>query len=419
MRLECETQIGYRQLEYQRSGARSKRKAAFTILTLCRKPGEAKQQKPTIYLLLCTAGNPAGMKYKIHDNVERLFTKFITQGKATIQLREPPHNLIISKADISELRRFLNLINLAHHGKHLEQSAFSGPPSKVTPTKEILVVRHRKDYPSGGFPKTLKRLTIEGCQLTWLGRDIFALNNLCSLKLVANSLKTLTPQLSSLPLRELVVSQNNIERLPPELFEGQLVKSLQYLDISNNKLTVLPDTVCCARKLLTLVARSNHLQKLPHGLGFMPCLSDLDVTSNALNLLPASLLMGTLSSISICDNPMNGALGEPLVSSDANTNQGPLQLLQLAAQAAAASGYGRKVKLTAQDVPRCLLELLCTATPCYSCKKIVIPAAALSVILSVDLSRMVSSCGTFVRGSASDIMVPVQANICSTRCLPR
>ncbi|KAL3195383.1 hypothetical protein MRX96_015852 [Rhipicephalus microplus] len=151
----------------------------------------------------------------------------------------------------------------------------------------------------------------------------------------------------------------------------------------------------------------------------MPCLSDLDVTSNALNLLPASLLMGTLSSISICDNPMNGALGEPLVSSDANTNQGPLQLLQLAAQAAAASGYGRKVKLTAQDVPRCLLELLCTATPCYNCKKIVIPAAALSVILSVDLSRMVSSCGTFVRGSASDIMVPVQANICSTRCLPQ
>ncbi|XP_049274372.1 leucine-rich repeat protein 1-like isoform X2 [Rhipicephalus sanguineus] len=345
MRLECETEIGYRLLEYQRSGATSKKKAAFTILTLCRKPGEAKQQKPTTYLLLCTSKNPAGTKYKIHDNVERLFTKFITQGKATIQLREPKHNLIISKADISELRRFLNLINLAHHGKDLDQSAFSGPPSKVTPTKETLVVRHRKDYPSGGFPKTLKKLTIE--------------------------------------------------------------------------LTVLPDTMCCARKLTTLVVRSNRLQKLPHGLGFMPCLSVLDVTSNALNLLPASLLMGTLSSISICDNPMDGAMGGPLVSTDANTHQRPLWLLQLAAQAAAASGYGRKVKLTAEDVPRCLLELLCTATPCYSCKKFVIPAAALSVILRMDLSQMVSSCGTYARGSAADVMVPVQANICSYMCLPQ
>ncbi|XP_037527010.1 leucine-rich repeat protein 1-like isoform X1 [Rhipicephalus sanguineus] len=419
MRLECETEIGYRLLEYQRSGATSKKKAAFTILTLCRKPGEAKQQKPTTYLLLCTSKNPAGTKYKIHDNVERLFTKFITQGKATIQLREPKHNLIISKADISELRRFLNLINLAHHGKDLDQSAFSGPPSKVTPTKETLVVRHRKDYPSGGFPKTLKKLTIEGCHLTRLGHDMLALGNLCSLKLAGNSLKTLTPQLSSLPLRELVVSQNNIERLPPELFEGQLLNSLQYLDISNNKLTVLPDTMCCARKLTTLVVRSNRLQKLPHGLGFMPCLSVLDVTSNALNLLPASLLMGTLSSISICDNPMDGAMGGPLVSTDANTHQRPLWLLQLAAQAAAASGYGRKVKLTAEDVPRCLLELLCTATPCYSCKKFVIPAAALSVILRMDLSQMVSSCGTYARGSAADVMVPVQANICSYMCLPQ
>lgn len=412
MRLECETEICYRLLEYQRSGARSKKKAAFTIITLCRQTGETKQQKPSIYLLLCTAKNPAGTKYKIYGNVERLFTKCVTQGKATIQLREPKHNLIISKADVSELRRFLELINLAHHGKDLDQSAFSGPPSKVTPTKETLVVRHRRNYPSGGFPKTLKTLTVEGCPLARLGHDILALGNLCSLTLVGNGLKTLPLQMSNLPLQKLVVSQNNIERLPPELFEGQLLNSLQYLDISENKLTVLPDTVCCARKLMTLVVKSNRLQKLPHGLGFMSCLSILDVTSNALRLLPSSLLMGTLNFISICGNPLDGAMPP-----EAATNQGPLRLLQLAAQATAACGYGRKVELTAEDVPRSLLELLCTATPCYSCKQFVIPAAAHSVILKVDLSRMVLPCGAFVRRTTTDIVVPVQAIVCSTRCL--
>ncbi|KAH6948699.1 hypothetical protein HPB50_025889 [Hyalomma asiaticum] len=74
-----------------------------------------------------------------------------------------------------------------------------------------------------------------GCHLNRLGRDVLALGNLCSLKLVGNSLKTLTPQLSGLPLRTLVVSQNNIEKLPPELFEDKLLNSLQYLDISDNK----------------------------------------------------------------------------------------------------------------------------------------------------------------------------------------
>lgn len=418
MRLECDTEIGYRLLEHQRSGATSKKKAAFTVLTLCRKPENAEHPKPTTYLLLCTAKNPAGTKYKIHNNVERIFTKFVNQGKATIQLREPKHNLIISKADISELQRFLHFINLAHHGKDLEQSAFSGPPSKVTPAKEILVVRHRRDYPSGGFPQTLMKLTIEGCHLNRLGRDVLALGNLCSLKLVGNSLKTLTPQLSGLPLRTLVVSQNNIEKLPPELFEDKLLNSLQYLDISDNKLAVLPDTLCCARRLMTLVVKSNRLQKLPHALGFMPCLSVLDLASNELQLLPASLLMRSLTTISICDNPMDGAILDPLVSPDPTTTRGPLRLIELAAQGAAANGYGRKVKLTAEDVPRCLLELLCTAVPCYSCGKFVIPTAAFSVILMTGLSQMVSSCGTFMRGSAVDIMVPVQANVCSTRCLP-
>ncbi|XP_070384062.1 leucine-rich repeat protein 1 [Dermacentor albipictus] len=411
MRLACDTEICYR--EYQPSRATSKKKAAFTIITLCRKPGETELQKTSTYLLLCTPRNPAGTKYKIFNNVERLFTNCVTEGKATIQLREPKHNLIISKADITKLRQFLHLINIAHHGKDLDQSVFSGPPSKVAPTKETLVVRHRSNYPSGGFPRTLKTLTVEGCPLARRCHDILALGNLCSLKLVDNSLKTLPPQLSSLPLRQLVVSQNNIERLPPELFEGQLLNSLQYLDISKNKLTVLPDTVCCARKLTTLVIKSNRLQKLPYGLGFMSCLSVLDVTGNALRLLPASLLMGTLNLISICGNPMDGVM--PL---EATTNQGPLPLLQLAAQASAASGYGRKVELTAEDVPRSLLELLCTASPCYSCKQFVIPAAALSMILRVHLSRLVSPCGAFVRGSKTDIVVPVQANICSTRCLP-
>ncbi|XP_077504920.1 leucine-rich repeat protein 1-like isoform X2 [Amblyomma americanum] len=412
MRLDCETQIFYRMLQYLNHCERSM-KATFTTLTLYRKP-EKKKSKPVTFLLLCTAKNPAGTKYRVDSNIEGLFTKFVDEGKARIRIREPKHDVIISKAEATKLRQFLCLLRRVQRGDILDQSVFSDPPSKITRTREVLVVKSRHQYPSQGFPRALKELTIEGCSLVQLSSDVLALANLCVLNLKANQIQKLPTQLKNLPIKCLTVSENCIVELQPELFEGRLRSCLQSLDVSNNQLTVLPETLCSARKLAFLAARYNRLQKLPDGLGYLSDLWELDITSNALTFLPASMLKLKLKCVSIWSNPLTATAGQPMEHTTAS-RQVPWPLIELAARAVVAAG----LELTAEDVPRSLLQLLRTATPCYGCQQPVFPATAASVILRVNPHKTVAPGGELMWAPTHDNSVPVRAHICSTKCLPQ
>ncbi|XP_077506401.1 leucine-rich repeats and immunoglobulin-like domains protein 3 [Amblyomma americanum] len=167
------------------------------------------------------------------------------------------------------------------------------------------------------------------------GSDVLALANLSVLNLKADGIYALPTEMSNLPLRFLTVSENRITELQPELFENRLSSCLLCLDVSNNQLTVLPETLCNARKLMSLAAGRNRLHKLPDGLGDLPDLWMLDLTSNALTLLPASLLK--LSWISIWGNPLSSTAGQPMEHTAASW-QVPLPLTELAARAVVAVG---------------------------------------------------------------------------------
>lgn len=414
MRLNCETQIVYRMVPYHNHSGRCK-KASFTALILDRLLDEKKPKNVT-FLLVCTAKNPAGTRYKVDGNIEGLFTRFVDEGKACIRIREPKHDVIISKADATELRLFLRLLHRIERGDIVVQSVFSAPPSQVTRTRDALVVRCQEYRPPQGFPNELKSLTMEDCNLVLLDSNVLALTNLRILNLNANRLQTLPTQLNNLPLQRLTVSQNCITKLHPELFESRLRSCLEYLNVSKNQITVLPETLCGAHKLMALLVGFNYIRKLPDGLGYLSDLQTLDLTNNRLTLLPASLLKLNLSWISVWNNPLNCICiaGHPLEHTAA-LQQVPWPLIELAARAVVAAG---KVELTAEDVPRSLLQLLCTATPCFGCQQPVFPTTAASMTLRVNPHRAIVPGGHLVWSPSHDRMVPVQAFMCSTRCLP-
>ncbi|XP_059706703.1 leucine-rich repeat protein 1 isoform X3 [Haemorhous mexicanus] len=92
MRLQCEVEVLSRLLPT--CGLRGRGRAARALLSLGRPPGAA---GAGIYLMVCTARDRGGARYKVQQNVERLFTRFVEEGKATVRLREPAVDLCLSK----------------------------------------------------------------------------------------------------------------------------------------------------------------------------------------------------------------------------------------------------------------------------------------------------------------------------------
>jgi Leucine-rich repeat (LRR) protein len=85
---------------------------------------------------------------------------------------------------------------------------------------------------------------------------------------------------------ELDLSNNQLSALPESL--GQLTH-LQSLDLSRNQLTVLPESIGQLTKLQTLVLSRNQLTALPESLGQLTKLQSLDLSDNQLTEFPETL----------------------------------------------------------------------------------------------------------------------------------
>ncbi|NOH03734.1 MAG: hypothetical protein HND47_18110 [Chloroflexi bacterium] len=107
-------------------------------------------------------------------------------------------------------------------------------------------------------------------------------------------------------LTDLDLSSNQLTTLPDSL--GQLTQ-LTSLDLSDNQLTALPDSLGQLTQLTELILTSNQLTALPDSLGQLARLQRLDLDGNQLAKLPESL-----SNISVLRNLILGApnAGNPL-----------------------------------------------------------------------------------------------------------
>nr|XP_054352341.1 leucine-rich repeat and calponin homology domain-containing protein 4 isoform X6 [Pongo pygmaeus] len=131
-----------------------------------------------------------------------------------------------------------------------------------------------------------------------------ALGNLTALtylNLSRNQLSLLPPYICQLPLRVLIVSNNKLGALPPDI--GTL-GSLRQLDVSSNELHSLPAELCGLSSLRDLNVRRNQLSTLPEELGDLP-LVRLDFSCNRVSRIPVSFCrLRHLQVILLDSNPL-------------------------------------------------------------------------------------------------------------------
>ncbi|KAL2099094.1 hypothetical protein ACEWY4_005574 [Coilia grayii] len=121
------------------------------------------------------------------------------------------------------------------------------------------------------FPEELQRLT----------------GNLRTVDLSNNKIEVLPPFIGSfLQLKSLTINVNRLTTLPNEI--GKL-KKLETLSLSGNQLQALPACVNQLKALRTLIISGNQLRELPSGLGALRHLDMLDVSKNRIQALPAEV----------------------------------------------------------------------------------------------------------------------------------
>ncbi|NXY82449.1 LLR1 protein, partial [Alcedo cyanopectus] len=332
MRLRCEVEVVSRLLPT--CGLRGRGRGTTALLALGRQPGGTRDGGG-VYLMVCTARDRLGARYKVRENVERFFTRFVEEGKATVRLREPPVDVCLSKANASHLKTFLSAVRLAHQGTDngaLPLSALvPAKASDVEKAKTKMIITSRKDYPlTKNFPHSLEHLQASYCKLARIDSRVLGLKRLRKLDLSHNHIKQLPATIGDLAcLQELDLHDNHLESFSGALCCSSLQKSLQFLDLSQNKIRALPIQFCRLRGLVQVKLDDNELIRLPFRIGRLDHLRFFSAARNKLPFLPSDFRKLCLENLDLFGNPFQQP--NPLVP-DVQLKV-PLTLLECAARA--------------------------------------------------------------------------------------
>jgi len=404
MRIHAEVDVVNRQLATH--GMKGKGKKVKTHLAIGRKPladGDSE-----VFLMLSNNSNKQGVKYLIKNNVSNFFTKMINEGMSTIRFNEPPHDICIKCADILQLKSFLMVVKKVVDGKDCEKLTLSAlqPVStkQIEGPKKKLVVVKRGDYPTKGFPQTLQQLQVTGIRLARVDNRMLKLRNLVRLDLSGNEITTLPDNFDLVDqLSELNLSGNLIEKFPRGFCTGALSKSLKLLNLSENKIILLPNYFCNLRQLVTLNLNNNQLKLLPPSLGRCNSLKHFHASGNNLKLLPGSFSRLRLDSLELSANDFSSET-ESRVLRDRLENVGTM--LEMVARFIVKKG----ITVDPEEVTPQLLNYLDSGMTCLcGCP---VWNNVVTALVNMDLARV----STTISAGGVD-RVCIEASLCSNKCL--
>ncbi|XP_007561192.1 leucine-rich repeat protein 1 [Poecilia latipinna] len=306
MKLQCDVEVVNRMLPS--FGMKSRGKGVRAVVSIG-KHLDKSSQRSNIYMMICTAKDRTGSKYKLRNNIEKFFTWFVEEGKATVRLKEPAVDVCLSKADANSLKNFLSAARLADRGSDTS----SLPLSTLTPVrardveqpKKKLSVMSKKDYPlTSNFPYSLEQLQVSYCKLSRVDMRMLSLKALRRLDLSNNHIKKLPATIGDLGcLSELILHNNHLEAFSEALCLSTLQQTLQVLDLSQNRLQSLPARFCQLRELMNLKLDDNKLAGLPLQIGRLSKLRFLSAAHNQLTVLPADFFKLSLENLDLFGNP--------------------------------------------------------------------------------------------------------------------
>ncbi|WAR19640.1 LLR1-like protein [Mya arenaria] len=315
------------------------------------------------------------------------------------------------KADVIQLKSFLNVLRQVVQGKTLDKTVFSvlAPVTtkKIERPKTVMVITTKKNYPlTTNFPSTLETLQVNDCNMRRIDSRIFQLRNLVSLDLSDNSLNDVLDGIGSLQmLAELILKNNKFQKFPVTICKLKtLQKSLSLLDLSDNQIRQLPVQICELTNLMTLKADNNVIEQIPPTIGRLQNLKSVSLAGNKLTVLPAGFMRLRLENVDLYGNSFIITENETTADSvDVPT------LLECAAR------YVRKYRLpySEEDLHPHLCRYLDSARVCW-CGSFCFQGSV-GYTRMVDL-RAVTSAITAV-DTTGRTAVPVQGYLCSPQCL--
>lgn len=408
MRLTCSVDVVNRLLPSVNMQKASK--PQHTQLSIGKKPGGGSKDAP-LFLMMCTTKDRNGTKFKIKDNVQQIFGKFLNEGKATVRLKEPEQDLCISKADPLQLKNFLNLLKKAAQGEtidHITLSVLAPASAKnVEKPKSKMIVTSRKEYPlTTNFPSSLISLQISDCKVKRVDSRIFDLKKLEVLNLGGNCIEDISTDFGKFKtLRELHLYNNAISNVNPKFcLEQNLILTLTVLDLSNNQLKLLPLQICELYNLYNLKVNNNLLESLPPTIGRLKKMKLFSAAENKLTVLPASFIQLRFEFMDLFGNPFPVEIEDSILED----NVGVPTLVE----ACARSIKKHRVPYTDEDLHAHLCRYLDSARVCW-CGAYCFQSSA-RYIHKVSLKDLTST-STSVGSGWND--VPVQGFLCSPQCL--
>uniref|UniRef100_A0A8C5PHC6 Leucine rich repeat protein 1 n=1 Tax=Leptobrachium leishanense TaxID=445787 RepID=A0A8C5PHC6_9ANUR len=304
MKLHCEVEVINRMLPS--FGMRNRGKGTRAVLSIGRQEDKG---SASICLMICTLKDKAGSRYKLLENIEQVFSRFLQEGKATIRLREPAVDICLSKADACILKNFVSVVCLAHKGANAGDMSLSrltpAKTSEIEKPRTKMYITCKKDYPlTKCFPYSLEHLQVSYCKLARVDMRMLCLKRLQKLDLSDNHIKKLPQTIGDLvQLQELSLNHNHLESFNASLCSSAWSKTLKSLDLSENKLKALPVQFGQLRELIHLKLHDNQLVQLPFTIGQLSKLRSLTASKNKIPYIPSSFKMLTLDSLDLSENP--------------------------------------------------------------------------------------------------------------------
>lgn len=300
MKLSCKVSVGVRV-----AGNNNKQKHVISTLAICKLPNKSND----FCIILFNAHNKNGRKYMLNNNIERIFTRCVDDGKVTIQFKEPPHDFFV-QAEVIPLKSFLNILRKVLNEKVSEKGltfctmAVTPIPPKKLPVTQ-LVINTPSAYPVKGFPVTLKTLRINDLRKSSVERSILNLKLLTILDLSKNCIEKLPQEINKLPLSVLDISNNHMGKCVPSQWTwigGNFLYTLKTLNLRSNELKYLPNQIVKLHSLVNLHVDHNDLKSLPPGIGNLKKLQSFTASNNSLTSLPGSARLWRLTNLELSYN---------------------------------------------------------------------------------------------------------------------
>lgn len=264
--------------------------------------------KEEIYFTINTVKN-TGQKFLIKGNILRVHSKYSSEGKCTISIKEPPYDFAISKAPVDVLKKFLLVLKLAFKGEDTStvvnlNNMLLPKNADIKKPKKSLTVLSKEQYPiKTSFPETLETLIVNNCILKKFDVRVLKLKFLITLDLSFNKLTTLCDNFDELVnLKSLLLQSNSFKTIPKCVVNGNVSKQIQLLDLSNNDIEFLPNKISVMKDLVTLKLTGNKIQYLPSNFGMLSKLQYLHLNQNKLKVLPWSFQHLRFNILDMSDN---------------------------------------------------------------------------------------------------------------------